>query len=104
MSILDLLGLYGLVGIACAIAVFRRAPTRSLGAVLSSLVTVPLWPLWAPFALGPARAQGPVARSRPENDAIVARVDKALSDAVAAVADTSMSEVFTPRTAARIAA
>ncbi len=104
MSVLDLLGLYALVGIACAIAVFRRAPIRGFGAVLSSLVTVPLWPLWAPFALGPARAQGPITRSRPENDAIVARVDKALSDAVAAVADTSMSEVFTPRTAARIAA
>lgn len=104
MSIHDLLGLYALVGIACAIAVLRRAPTRGFGAVVSSLVTIPLWPLWAPFALGPARAQGQTPKPRPENEAIVARVDKALSDAVAAVADTSMSEVFTPRTAARIAA
>lgn len=101
MSLRDLLGLYALVGIACAIAVFRRAPSRGVGAVFSALVTVPLWPLWAPFALGPSRAR---TASRPENDAIVARVEKALADAVTAVADTPMSEVFTQRTATRIAA
>jgi len=102
MSLRDLLGLYALVGLACAIAVFRRAPSRGAGALFSALVTVPLWPLWAPFALAPAREAK--ARARPENEAIRARVDKALSDAVAAVADTPMSEVFTQRTATRIAA
>jgi hypothetical protein len=101
MSLRDLLGLYALVGIACAIAVFRRAPARGLGAFASAIATVPLWPLWAPFALAPARAR---ASSRPENDAVVTRVEKALADAVAAVADTPMSEVFTQRTATRIAA
>ncbi len=105
MSIRDLLALYALVGLACAIAVFRRAPARGIGAVLSAVVTIPIWPLWAPFALGPPRVQGRKAPSpsRPENDAIIARVEKALADAVAAVVDTSMSEVFTQRTAARIA-
>ena len=102
MSLRDLLGLYALVGLACAIAVFRRAPSRGAGALFSALMTVPLWPLWAPFALAPAREAR--ARARPENEAIRARVDKALSDAVAAVADTPMSEVFTQRTATRIAA
>src|SRR5690242_14363211 len=100
MSLRDFLGLYALVGLACAIAVFRRASVRGAGNVLSALVTVPLWPLWAPFALAPARTHG---RARPENDAILARVDKALADAVSAVAETPMSDVFNQRTAARIA-
>ncbi len=101
MSLRDFFGLYALVGLACAIAVLRRAPSRGAGALLSALATIPLWPLWAPFALAPARARG---ATRPENDAILARVEKALADAVAAVAETPMSEVFTQRTAARIAA
>lgn len=104
MSLRDFFGLYALVGIACAIAVLRRAPTRGLGALLSALATVPLWPLWAPFALGPTRAR--TSRrdgvARPENAAVLARVDRALADAVAAVAETPMSDVFTPRTASRI--
>jgi hypothetical protein len=101
MSVRDFFGLYALVGLACAIAVFRQAQVRGAGALFSALVTVPLWPLWAPFALAPARAR---VATRPENTAILARVDKALADAVAAVAATPMSEVFTPKTAARIAA
>jgi hypothetical protein len=109
VSLRDLLALYALVGLACAIAVFRRAPSRGIGAVLSALVTVPLWPLWAPFALAPhpsAFASASASRDvrRPENDAVRARVDKALAEAVAAVADTPMSGVFTPRTAERIGA
>jgi hypothetical protein len=100
MSLRDLLGLYALVGIACAIAVFRRAPKRGAAALVSAVATVPLWPLWAPFALSPQRRQG----SLPEADAVLARIDRALADAVAAVADTPMSDVFTPRNAARIAA
>ncbi|MGZ3478208.1 MAG: hypothetical protein ACXVCJ_27170, partial [Polyangiales bacterium] len=100
MSIRDLLGLYAILGIACAIAVFKRAPSRGVGTVLSALVTVPLWPLWAPFALVPSR---PRSRSRPESDAVVSRVEKALADAVAAVHDTPMSGVFTQATATRIA-
>jgi hypothetical protein len=106
MSIRDLLAVYALVGVACAIAVLRRAPTRDLGAVLSAVATVAMWPLWAPFALAPpgARGRATPATPRPENDAVIARVERALADAVAAVAGTSMSEVFTARTAARIAA
>jgi hypothetical protein len=101
MSVRDLLGLYALIGLACAIAVFKRAPVRGPGALFSALATVALWPLWAPFALSPSRPRG---ASAPENDAVVARVRRALDDAVAAVAGSPMSEVFTPRAAARISA
>ncbi len=104
MSLRDFLGLYALVGLACAIAVFRRAQGSSSGsaaAAFSALVTIPLWPLWAPFALGPT---GPRGKSGPESDAILARVDRALAESVAAVAGTPMSEVFTQRTAARMKA
>lgn len=105
MSLRDLLLLYGVVGVACAIAVLRRAPSRSAAAFASALATIPLWPLWAPFALAPPRARSPSrAHARPENDAIVARVDKALADAVAAVEGTAMADVFPQRTATRIAA
>lgn len=108
MSLRDFFGLYALVGLACAIAVFRRGShrQRGAGALFSALATIPLWPLWAPFALAPARtgAGRGEGAPRPENAAILARVDRALADAVAAVAETPMSEVFTQRTAARIRA
>jgi hypothetical protein len=52
VSLRDLLGLYALVGFACAVAVLRRAPSSSKArALASAVVTVVLWPLWAPFAL-----------------------------------------------------
>lgn len=102
MSLRDFFALYGLVGLACAIAVFRRA--RGASAFASALVTIPLWPLWAPFALAPSRARGDEPKRRPENAAVMARVERALAEAVAAVAESPMSTVFTERTAARIAA
>lgn len=105
MSLRDLLALYVVIGVACAIAVVRRAPTRSAAAFASALATIPLWPLWAPFALAPTRAPRPrdLVRMRPENDAVVARVERGLTEAVAAVEGTPMAEVFPPRAAARIA-
>ncbi|HSO39253.1 MAG TPA: hypothetical protein VLT33_42295 [Labilithrix sp.] len=104
MSLRDFFALYALVGLACAIAVFRRAPARGAGALLSALATIPLWPLWAPFALAPPSARSKERRATPESAAVVARVERALADAVAAVAETPMSGIFTERTAARIAA
>ncbi|MBX3188277.1 MAG: hypothetical protein KF819_14760 [Labilithrix sp.] len=99
MSLRDLLLVYGVVGLGCGLAVWRRATDRGLGAVLSALATVPLWPLWAPFALMPS----PLAKHAKESDAIVARVEKALAEAVDAAAETPMSEIFSRSVAGRIA-
>jgi hypothetical protein len=101
VSLRDLLVLYGVIGVACAIAVLRRAPTPGARRVTSAIATVFVWPLWAPFALG---AAPPAARRRGPDSASVGRIDRALAEAVAAVAGTPMSEVFSPKTAARIAA
>lgn len=101
MSLRDLLVLYAVIGVACAIAVLRRAPTTGAGAVTSALATLFVWPLWAPFALGGAK---PAVSRRGPDAASVGRIDRALTEAVAAVAGTPMSEIFSQKTAARIAA
>jgi hypothetical protein len=99
VSLRDLLLLYGVVGVACAVAVLRRSgPTRA-AAVASALATVFVWPLWAPFALGsPPRA----ASGSAGNPAAVERIRRALAEAVGTVADTPMSDVFSPKVAGRI--
>jgi hypothetical protein len=101
LSLRDLLVLYGVVGVACAIAVLRRAPTGGARAVTSAIATVLVWPLWAPFALGTARPRPP--RDAPQGSALQ-RIQRALDEAVAAVAGTPMSDVFSPKVAARIGA
>lgn len=101
MNLRDLLALYAVLGVACAVAVLRRASPRGVGAVVSAIVTVPLWPLWAPFALAPSRGRA-LAPSR--GGPIVARIERALADAVDAAEGTPMSGVFTRATATRISA
>jgi hypothetical protein len=100
VSLRDLLLLYGVIGFACAIAVLRRAPAPSARALSSAVATVFVWPLWAPFALGAA----PKAAPRGPSAGSVQRIEGALSETVAAVAGTPMSEVFSPKVAARIGA
>jgi len=101
VSLRDLLVLYGVVGVACAIAVLRRTPATGGRALTSALATVLVWPLWAPFALGTPRPSPPPAGT---GSGGVARIERALADAVAAVAGTPMSDVFSPKIAARISA
>jgi hypothetical protein len=104
MSLRDLLVLYGVVGVACAIAVLRRAPSVGAHAVTSAVATVFVWPLWAPFALGNPPPRAPAARPGQPDHAAVARIERALAQAVHAVAGTPMSDVFSPKVAARISA
>lgn len=106
MSLRDLLVLYAVIGMACAVAVLRRAPAVHAGSLASAVAAVVVWPLWAPFALGtprPVRPQGGAHGGGP-GPGSVARIEAALAEAVAAVAGTPMSDVFSAKVAARIAA
>lgn len=101
MSLRDLLALYVVIGVACAIAVLRRGPATGARAVTSAVATVFVWPLWAPFALGSARRPSAPASGQPD---AVQRIARALAEAVDAVARTPMSDVFSQKVAARIEA
>lgn len=110
MSLEDLAILYLVVGVACAIAIYRTAPTRDAMAIVSAAVAVPLWPLWAPVALtgkkrGDARARADRAPDPGSPLAAAAeRIEAALREGVDACAGTSL-EALLPRDAAdRIAA
>jgi hypothetical protein len=49
-----LLVVYLAIGTVCAAMGYERAPKRDVRALLAALVTLAIWPLWAPFALLPA--------------------------------------------------
>ena len=115
--VIDLLVLYGLVGVACAVAILRRERERrekTPRAVWSAAIAIPLWPLWAPFVLGAPPAHGratgrPRGASRPraprgaqEESGALARIEHALDEALDAVAGTPMSDVFSREVAERI--
>ena len=99
MSLRDLLLLYGVVGLGCAVAVLRRSPAPGGRGLGSAVATFFVWPLWAPFALGspPPRRPAPGA-----DGGVVRRIERALAEAVDSVAGTPMSEVFPARAATRI--
>ena len=51
MTVAWLLALYVLVGVVCGALGFERSRTRGVTRVLAALVTIVIWPLWAPFVL-----------------------------------------------------
>ena len=56
VNVRDLLVLYGVAGLACAVAVLGSELARgTAAAVWSAIATIPLWPLWAPFVLATPR-------------------------------------------------
>jgi len=119
MNLRDLVLLYGIIGLACAIAVWRHEQRHGPGVALrSALATLPLWPLWAPFVLTAPHPRAPrggaswppgVATGEPGTsglgrDGPLPRIEHALEESVRAVAGTPMNQVFTRQVAQRIAA
>jgi hypothetical protein len=114
VSLGDLAVVYSVAGVGCAIAVLRKEAGRGAWAVVSALVTVALWPLWAPFVLAAPKTVGGTedARGREGTKAsasagpstAVRRIENALEEAVKAVQGTPMSELFSQKVSQRIAA
>jgi hypothetical protein len=88
-----LLSLYFVVGLVCAGCVLLPAPERNARVIGSALVTVVLWPLWAPFALASpaASARGLLAsRIALALDATPSRFSKASKHAVLSHSETML--------------
>ena len=100
MSLADLASLYLLVGLACAVAIYRTSPEPRTRAVASAALAVPLWPLWAPIALTGRTGQR---ASAPQGDA-AKRVIAALEEGVEACAGTPLEALLSREAASRIAA
>lgn len=93
MSLLDLGALYALVGLGCAVVVFKRARGSRRRRAASGALALVLWPIWAPLALVPDPPRRTPASGR------VARVEAELERAVAA-AKGSPFEMLLPEEAA----
>jgi hypothetical protein len=114
VSLRDLLILYVVLGIACAVAIYRSSTESRPRAAMAAALALPLWPLWAPIALTSTRslptsawASDADTRSRaarsPVAEAAV-RVEAALREGVEACAGTSLESLLPRDAAARITA
>ena len=113
MSLRDLLILYAVLGIACAVAIYRSSTESRPRAAAAAALALPLWPLWAPIALTSSRsrpasswASDVDSRSRasrsPVSEAAM-RVEAALREGVEACAGTSLESLLPRDAAARLA-
>jgi len=92
MNLADLGVLYGLAGALSGVVVFRSQPRRSLRALGSAVLSVPLWPLWLPVLLASAKAE------REEQRTASTETEAALLEGHEAVRNTPL-EALLPRTA-----
>jgi hypothetical protein len=95
MNLLNLAVLYLLLGVVCALAIWRREEQR---APWSALVAIPLWPLWAPVVLADD------ARAQPAPDAVAAaRIAAALREGAQAADGTALAAMLNAASCQRIA-
>jgi hypothetical protein len=95
MSQVALAALYLAIGIGCAVVHLQRARAVTAQVVGAALLTIALWPLWAPFSLSfLGSTRGPVA----------SRVAALLDEASALGANGLRAAVLRPREAALILA
>jgi hypothetical protein len=99
VRLVDLMILYLAVGVAAAIAVYRRSD-RSRSARGTAFAMVPLWPLLAPIAWTPTgRNRDP--RARLPSDA-VSRIEIALDEGAASVIGTPLERLLNAESARTI--
>ncbi len=113
MSLRDLLILYAVLGIACAVAIYRTSTESRPRAAFAAALALPLWPLWAPIALTSSRSRSAStwasdadSRSRASRSPVseaATRVEAALREGVEACAGTSLESLLPRDAAARIA-
>ncbi len=103
MGLRDLALLYLIVGIGCAIAIYKTSGEEGPLAMAQAALAVPLWPLWAPIALTTKR-QVPAEVSSKQTSETITRVKTALGEAVLASKGTALEGVLPAEAAERIIA
>lgn len=108
MKLVELLLVYLAIGVACALAIARRGGASRSHLAMSALLAIPLWPLWAPFALasavGPQSATSSTRAAQATSPIASAAIARVLDQAVAAVAGSPLAPLFSRDVADRIAA
>lgn len=109
MTMSDLLILYLVAGLACAVAVVRRRGALTREALLSAGITLLLWPLWAPFVLlkaapPPRRGAEHEPEAPRERHPAEERIEKALQGALEATEQAGLEQLLSARDAEQIQA
>jgi hypothetical protein len=111
VSLGDLGVIYLVVGVGCAVAIYRTSPARDASAALSAAIAVPLWPLWAPIALTAGKrvpaARAAIAPEVAASSPVAAaadRIEAALREGVDACAGTTLQTLLPREAADRILA
>jgi hypothetical protein len=114
MSLRDLLILYAVLGVACAVAIYRSSTESRPRAAVAAALALPLWPLWAPIALTSSRSRSTATWASGADlrggsalspvSAAAVHVEAALREGVEACAGTSLESLLPRDAAARIAA